>query len=304
MHDRERRLAAIASRQHGLVTREQLRSVGIERGALEHRLRAGLLARVLPRVYALAGSQQTVEQRLAAAVLYAGQGAVVSHRSAAEFWSLLPHTPGRAVDVTIACGQARSRPGVCVHRSRTLHAREIRQRWRIPLTSPARTLLDLADSEPFEVLEAAFTEALVHSLSCGEEIRALLRRSPPHRGARRLLSLLAVEEEQGYTRSAAERLLRAMLAPTGLPMPEFNVLTAGHLVDCRWRKQRLIVYVDGYQTHGTRAAFESDRRADQDLVAAGYRVIRVTWRQLTQHPERVLVRIAQALAVAAVAGDR
>jgi very-short-patch-repair endonuclease len=108
---------------------------------------------------------------------------------------------------------------------------------------------------------------------------------------------VAAEQEHGYSRAESERRLRALLRPSGLPMPRFNQPLHGHLVDCHWAAQRLVLEVDGYQWHGSRAAFEADRRRDQNLVAAGYRVIRITWSQLTREPGRVLVKIAQALAI-------
>jgi very-short-patch-repair endonuclease len=297
MIENGRRLAALAASQEYLVTVEQFRALGMSNGAIRHRLRTGSLQLHLPRVYRFSHARQTIRQQMIGAILYAGHGAVASHRWAAALWGMLPHEPGRPVDVTVASGQPRSRPEVRVHRSRTLTAADIRVRDGIRVASPSRALLDVAASASLDQVEDALTEAIVLGLTSAAEIRRQVRRAPTAKGSRRLLLLLAVEEEHGYSRAKSERLLRALLKPTGLPMPVFNAIVCGHRVDCSWAKQRLIVEVDGYRFHGDRATFESDRRRDQDLVAAGWRVIRVTWRQLTKEPTIVLVKIAQALAV-------
>jgi very-short-patch-repair endonuclease len=295
MHESERRIAAVAAQQDSVLSLEQLRAAGVRRGALAHRLRTGSASRLHPCVYLLGYGPPTLRQRMRAALLYAGEQAVVSHRSAAVLWGLLP-ADGRAetVEVTVRAGRVRSRLGVVVHRSRTMLARDIRVREGIPVTSPTRTVFDLAAREAREIVEAAFTEAIVHRLTSAAEIRRAAALQPGSKGAARILRLLE-DEENGYTRSEAERRLRALLRDSGLPMPRFNVLTEGHLVDCRWEQQRLILFVDGFATHGARPAFEADRRCDQALVAAEWRVIRVTWRQLTHEPLAVLARIAQAL---------
>ncbi|HEY2771917.1 MAG TPA: DUF559 domain-containing protein, partial [Solirubrobacteraceae bacterium] len=126
-------------------------------------------------------------------------------------------------------------------------------------------------------------------------LRAVANRTPTKKGAVILNRLLDAEDDRGYTRSKAERILRGQLKRADLPQPLANQFIEGQLVDFVWIKQRLIVEVDGYGTHRDRVAFERDRRRDQVLTAAGYRVIRITWRQLTQEPLAVIARIAQAL---------
>ncbi|HEY2770925.1 MAG TPA: DUF559 domain-containing protein, partial [Solirubrobacteraceae bacterium] len=126
-------------------------------------------------------------------------------------------------------------------------------------------------------------------------LRAVANRTPTKKGAVILNRLLDAEDDRGYTRSKAERMLRGRLKRADLPQPLANQVIEGVLVDFVWIKQRLIVEVDGYDTHGDRSAFERDRRRDQVLTAAGYRVIRITWRQLTQEPLAVIARLAQAL---------
>jgi very-short-patch-repair endonuclease len=125
-------------------------------------------------------------------------------------------------------------------------------------------------------------------------MRAFVERNPRRPGTSALLRALA--REPRLTRSQAERRLLALVRRAGLPLPETNVRVLGHEVDGLWRDERLIVEVDGFDAHGTRAAFERDRRRDAELVAPGYRVIRVTWRQLCDEPEQLIARLAAALA--------
>jgi very-short-patch-repair endonuclease len=111
-----------------------------------------------------------------------------------------------------------------------------------------------------------------------------------------LLRALIGANQAGFTRSKAEKKLRALLRAAGLPAPRTNVALLGHMVDCLWPAQRLVAEFDGYPFHGHRPAFEADRRRDATLVANGYRVMRITWLQLTQEPYAVVAKLASALA--------
>lgn len=221
-------------------------------------------------------------------------GAIVSHRTAAELWALLPHTD-RDVEVTVVAGAPRSRPGITIHRTSTLPSSHVRGLDGILVTSPARTICDLAATEPGNEVEDALQEARVHLRLTDYELHEVIERAPTKKGAAFIRRLLRAEDDRGYTRSKAERLMRAAARKAGLPQPQANVRRHGYLLDFVWEAERLVVEVDGYATHGDRAAFERDRRRDQVLVAAGYRVIRITWRQLTEEPYAVIARLAQAL---------
>ncbi len=163
----------------------------------------------------------------------------------------------------------------------------------LPVTAPARTLLDLAGVSPLHDLERALAEARVQRLVTDRALREALDRAPGRSGTATLRALL--EAEPTLTRSEAERRLRRLILDGGLPPPETNVRLLGFEVDLVWRGAKLVVEVDGHAFHAHRAAFERDRKRDQALVAAGFRVIRVTWRQLEREPLAVLARIAQAL---------
>jgi very-short-patch-repair endonuclease len=162
------------------------------------------------------------------------------------------------------------------------------------VTAPARTLLDLAAMVPIRDLERAVDEARIRRLVRPRQLLDVLDRSPGRRGAGTLRRLL--DGDPTLTGSEAETRLLALLRAAGLPPTAVNARLGHYEVDFLWREQRLLVEVDGYAYHGTRAAFERDRARDADLQARGYRVMRVTWRQLVDQPEALIARIAQALA--------
>jgi very-short-patch-repair endonuclease len=285
-------VAGLAEHQHALVTTAQLDALGIRDQALARRVRRRTLHRYHRGVY-LVGLIEAPRTREMAALLACGGQAVLSHRSAAHLWGLPVARPDR-VDVTRPTSANRS--GIRVHR-RVLDLEDVRRLDGLRLTSPPRTLLDLASSVSGRELERLVEEAQVLHLATRREIEAVAM--PGRSGVRALLTALASFDAPAMTRSEAERALRQLLRSAGLPVPVFNARVGGHEVDLHWAGQRLVGEMDGWQFHSTRAAFERDRARDQDLVALGFRVIRVTWRQIVHEPERLLARIAAALAVGA-----
>jgi very-short-patch-repair endonuclease len=221
--------------------------------------------------------------RETAALLACGDGAVLSHLSAAAVWGLA-HAPP-TVEVTVPRDR-RPRPrGVRVHRPNSLTADETRMRDGLRVTTPKRTLTDLARTLSLDDLERVVAEAHARRLVPafgGEDVPAKLRQVLA--GGPRL------------TKSEAERLLLRLIRRAGLPVPETNVLVAGCQVDALWRDQRIAVEVDSWGFHGHRAAFERDRRRDVKLRAAGTLPVRLTARQLTDEPEAVIAHLAQLLA--------
>jgi very-short-patch-repair endonuclease len=180
-----------------------------------------------------------------------------------------------------------------MHRSR-LHPRDATRHHGIPVTSPARTLLDLATQLPQRDLDRATEQAQVHRLVSDHSLNEQFRRYPRHRGTAALRR--AVRTDPRLTRSEAERRLLELIRAARLPAPETNTNVEGYEVDLLWREERLIVEVDGYAFHSSRRSFERDRRRDRELQAAGYRVLRLTWRELTDEPEAVIATLAAALA--------
>ena len=222
-----------------------------------------------------------------AAVLASGPGAALSHRSAAVLWDLLPSQADEPIHVTAPTRQ-RAPAGVRLHVSLTS---EFVHHNAIAVTTPARTLLDLAATASSTELARALERARLMRLVSDADLQ---RRSHHRRGSRALCDLLA--REPSFTRSEAERRLLSLLRRARLPQPHTNIRVAGHEVDALWPHQRLIVEVDGFAFHSSREAFERDRARDADLQAHGYRVVRVTWRELTTRPEELAARLGAALA--------
>jgi very-short-patch-repair endonuclease len=162
----------------------------------------------------------------------------------------------------------------------------------IPLTSSARTICDLAATEPGDVVERAFQEALYPRVATVRQMAAVLEREPYRCGAPVIRALL---DDPGMTRSEKERALLRLLARAPLPKPLTNVQLHGYLVDAYWPEQGLVVEFDGWPAHGHRHAFEQNRKRDQVMLANGLRVLRVTDRHLEHEPVALVVRIGQAL---------
>jgi very-short-patch-repair endonuclease len=281
-----REVDVVAARQHGVVTSAQLAAAGITLSAVKSRLRSGALRRLHRGVYRV-GPIEAPWAREMAALLATGEGAVLSHHSAADVWEILPRHDGPA-HVTVRGHAVRARAGLHIHRSHSLDAAVHRG---LPLTAPARTLRDLAAYLAAPALERAVEQALVARLTSHAALAA-----QTGRGAARLRGVLS--SDPAMTRSEAERRLLALVRAARLPQPETNVRLGRYEVDMLWRRQRLVVEVDGFAYHGSRRAFERDRRRDADLTQAGYRVVRFTWRQITQEPEAVVARLAALIAAA------
>jgi very-short-patch-repair endonuclease len=287
-------IATLATMQYGVVSRAQLLAAGIGPGAIATRLKRHQLLPLHRGVYAVGHTALVPLAREMAAVLACGPGAVLSHWAAAWVWRLL-ELEYDLIEVTVPRTNRR-RPGLRIHRSRSLGAEDVCMHRGIPVTTPARTLLDLADVAPARDLERAFDEAMTQRLTSHAALVAVVERSHGHRGTGKLRDLLTRSEEPALTRSEAEERFLALLREAGLPAPEVNASVGAYLADFAWRERRLVVEVDGYRFHSSRAAFERDRRRDAELNAAGFRVVRITWRQLVEEPVAVIARLARALA--------
>jgi very-short-patch-repair endonuclease len=223
-----------------------------------------------------------------AAVLTCGPEAALSGREAGALWRLRPSDRSR-IDVTAPVRLRRSRIDVHVRR---LPADERTVRHGIPVTTAARTLFDLAVALQGEQLVAAISQAETLRLTGPLSLPQLMERYRGHRGTRALRE--ALEElglGGGVTDSELEDRFRRFLTERALPRPEHNApLRIGRRwieVDCLWRAQRVALELDGRAVHGTRAAFESDRLRDRELVVAGWTPVRVTWRQLEREAQRL-----------------
>ena len=274
-----------------MVTRAQLLALGHTGTQVDGRIRNGLL-RPLHRGVFQVGPIAAELGPAMAACLACGPTATLSHATAAVLVRMLKERPGSQIDVAVV-GRTRVRKGLRVHRVRELSAGDVQRHHGIRITSPMRTLLDLGGMLSVRDLERALAEALVLRLVREPSLLRFVDERPGARGARALRGVLA--GTPAYLRSDAEARFRDLVASAGLPAPEINKRVLSHEVDFVWRRQRLVVEVDGAQFHLPQVAFERDRRRDAELVAAGWRVIRVTWNQITRESHMVVARIAQAL---------
>lgn len=293
---RERAIQELAARQNGVVSLPQLKALGLGGSGVRDRVAAGKLQRLHRGVYAIGLAAPSAKGRYMAAVLACGPGAALSHRSAGALLGLRP-SHRTAIDV-IAPGRAgKQRAGIDVHRATGLEPRDIAPIDGIPCTTVARTLLDLAETIDRTALEKAVEQAEKLRIFDLAAVVDVLNRAGKRRGATALRAVLRTyTPEPAFTRSDLEKRFLALCAEAGLPRPSVNNFSDGFEIDFVWPDRRLMVEVDSYRHHGTRAAFERDRRRDQDLTAAGWRVVRFTWRQVIDEPERVVARLHSLLA--------
>jgi very-short-patch-repair endonuclease len=294
-------VARLAGRQFGVVSRRQLLAAGLSRGAVDGRVAAGRLIVVHRGVYAVGHGALEPRGIAMAAVLACGAGAVVSHGTAAALWKILPATDG-ATDVTVPHRTGLSRPGLVIHRTRHLPRRHTTRLDGIPLTSPARTLLDLAESLPSAPLVRAVNEAEVLDLTTRRQLRTTAGAATGRRGAARITRLLA--DDVGPTRSHLEDRVRALLKAARLPQPRANARVDGMEVDLLWPAHRLIVEVDGWGPHRTKGAFERDRRKTLRLQSSGHTVVRIAWAQIRDEPFELVASLARLLAHSAASSHQ
>ncbi len=264
-----------------MVSREQLLACGVHRRRIERALRDGRLHRIHRGVYAIGHTALSQEARWMAAVLAAGPGTVLSHRSAAHLWGISSRSPS-LVEVTTP-RSTRNVRSVTVHRTRRLEPSDHTTRDGIPTTTLKRTLVDLAGSPAFD---RALHQAEI--LFGAQELSAA-----------RIPGRKLAPSDADRSRSALERDFKRLCRRHGIPPPENNVRIAGFEVDFLWRDAGLVAEVDGWRFHRPRHAFETDRRRDAVLVREGMRAVRFTHRQVTQHPHEVAATLRAALASAA-----
>lgn len=290
----DRRIATLAARQDGVVRHAQLRELGLTQKAIQQRRDVGWLIDLHWRVYAVGHERLNPAGRRLAAVWAYGPKAALSHRSAAAAWGL--RGGGGAIEVTVQARSAIERDGTRLHL--TSQSLEITRLGLLPITTPARTLLDLAAVVAPHGVEAALRQADVLGLFDLRALEEVVAAHPRHRGRRTLVALLdeARTRELSLTLSELEDRFCALCDTHALPRPAVNARPLGFRVDFLWIDARLIVETDGWRFHRTRAAFEADRARDQALVAAGFRVVRFTHHQLTTGPDDVAATLAALLA--------
>jgi len=286
----DRRVAALARRQHGYVTRRQLQALGLGVKAIDYRLGTGRLIRVHAGVYAVGHLPTLAVDRAHGALLACGERAVLSHRSAATAWGMFGEW---RMPFEVTSPTSRRRDGITVHRAE-LRRRDVRVQLGLRVTSPARTVLDIAP----RVRDRRLTR-IVNDLRLANQLRLseladVLERNPRHPGARRLRPFL--EAERGPTRSELEDRFLAFARRHGLPEPRINTVISGYEVDVFFPVERVIVELDGWAFHSSRASFHSDRERDAEMLRLDIPTVRITWERLATTPEREAERLHAILA--------
>jgi hypothetical protein len=289
-------VAELAVRQHGVVSVAQLRERGLSYRAVEARAAAGSLHRLHRGVYAVGHARVSKTGRYLAAVLACGPGAALSHRAAADHLGLRPSSC--APEVTVPRGRIGPR-GVRVHRSRMLEPRDFTVVDGIPVTTVARTLLDLAAVVHERDVARATDRAERLELFDLREVDDVLGRARGKRGASVLRKVVAAYRPLN-TIDELEARFAELVGSADLPPPEYNALIAGearsHWVDAYWPRHRLVVELDSYAFHRNRVDLQRDGATEADLELAGYRVTRLNWNEVVVHRERTLRRLRRLLA--------
>jgi very-short-patch-repair endonuclease len=283
----ERKLAALAARSHGVVTRTQLLAAGITRNEIEQRLATGALIRVHRGVFRVGHRAPSVEARYLAAVLACGDDAVLSGRAAAHLWGLIK---GPAPPPEVTAPTKRRVNGVTTRRGRQVEATTHRA---IPTTTVPRTLVDLASHLTLDALARACHEAGVQHRTTPKQVEAVLAKRPKTRGATKLRAILRGDAH--VTLSKLERAFLQRLEEFGLPLPQTNQEASGRRVDCRWPDHRLTVELDSYRYHHSRHAWEQDRRREREARARGDDFRRYTYADVVEQPRQLLAELAALL---------
>jgi very-short-patch-repair endonuclease len=294
--DTDRRIASIASRQHGLIRRDQLLRLGLSERAIARRLSSGRLIAVHRGVYAVGHAALSQRGRWLATVWACGSTAVLSHGSALALWELTPNQPSR-FHVTVRSYAGRSTPtGIQLHRSTALTDADVTVRHGIPITRVVRSLLDAAPSMPQRQLNRAMAQADVLRLLDFAEVDRVLAAYPRRAGAPKL-RMAAAEHRPGgdMSRTDFEDRLVELLVGAGLPTPRINAWIAGLEVDVSWPEVLVVAEADSRMFHNTWAAKERDAERDTTLTAAGCIVHRFTDRQLRRTPEAVIAAVRRSL---------
>jgi very-short-patch-repair endonuclease len=283
-------MAVLASRQHGVVAGRQLLELGFTREGIRRRVEAGRLGRLHRGVFAVGHWALTPKSRDLAAVLACGPRALLSHRSAGVRHGLLNSSGQVEVSTPRGC---KPKPGIRVHAVRTIHPDDRAEVDGIPVTSVARTIVDLAGALDDRRLTAVVNEAEVRRVFDLTEVEAAIERAAGRAGPKRLRRVLTnYAEPPGYSVTKAEALFQSLCNQNELPRPQ-RVVVGPYELDFYWADARLAVEVDGRAVHATRRAFQADRERDRKLAALGIQVARVTWRDITVHRGRLVAELEE-----------
>lgn len=264
-------MTVIAGRQHGYITRAQLLAAGLGPDAVRYRVATGRLIPVYAGVYAAGHVNAAPVARACAAVLACGDRSMLSHGSAASLWGFYKYWDA---PFEVAAPTVRQRNGIQVHRSIKLLRRDRDRQLGIPVTSPARTILDVAPRLTENRLTRVVNDARHARLLHLDDLADVLKRNPVHPGTKWLRTF--VENPRNPTRSPLEDDFMAFVKRYGLPVPVTNTYLLGYEIDVLYPAERVIVEVDSYGFHSDRRSFRRDRKRDVVMLAAGYVTVRIT----------------------------
>ncbi|MEW6430956.1 MAG: type IV toxin-antitoxin system AbiEi family antitoxin domain-containing protein [Myxococcota bacterium] len=288
----------LAARQDGVLRRDQALAAGLTTWQVRHAVRRGLWSEVFPCVYRVAGAPWSRRQDLRAAALWAARGAAVSHGAAASLLGFERYADA-AIELSVT-RHLRAPPGIVVHQVGRLDAKDLTTVGGIPVTSATRTLLDLAATEPEDMVKAALDQALRRKWTTLDKLDVATERAGWRRGVA-LIRALVTEYRggNGPTESELESRVRELLEQAGLVDVERQrrVVIGGRVrrLDFRVTGTPVLIEADGYAWHSTPEDFERDRARDNALIARGYRVLRWTWAAVRDQPDVLLVQLLETL---------
>lgn len=290
--NRNREAWELAGRQHGVVARRQLLALGFNSREIEHRIGRARLHVVMRGVYAVGWPRLTRERRWMAAVLACGDGAMLSHRSAAALWGISKEKRG-LIDVSVTRRCELKRPGLSVRGRPSLASTDIVISKGIPLTGVVRTLVDLATELDVIAVERAVNETDKRDLIDPEALRTALDRYAGEPGApllRKLLDRLTFR----LSDSDLEIFFRPLAASAGLPSPLSKQFVNGWEVDFYWPDLGLVIETDGLRYHRTASSQTRDARRDRAHALAGMTPLRFTHYEIRYEPARVQAELKRA----------
>ncbi|MBV8940351.1 MAG: type IV toxin-antitoxin system AbiEi family antitoxin domain-containing protein [Solirubrobacterales bacterium] len=283
-------MAQRASKHYGNLTRRDLLDLGLSDGGIAYRTRIGRLHRVYRGVYAVGRRALTPLERASAAVLACGPGAALSHSSAMALWGYWKRWD-EPFEVTVP-GDRRT-PGITVHRSMTLHRRDLTTQLGIRVSTPARTVFDLAPRQSDKAIKRTVNTALhspwLHESELNELVTRLCHLPP----ARRIAPLLGLDGTP--PRAQWEDEFPVFCHSHGLPDPAMGTQIDGYIVDALFPDQKVIVELDSWEFHKSRIAFETDRERDAETLAGGFVTVRITWERLERRPHEEAARLRNIL---------
>jgi very-short-patch-repair endonuclease len=287
--------SALAGAQRTIVSHEQLLALGYGRRTIAHWVNRGRLQVIFRGVYSIVRGELPPLGREQAALLAVGEHAFLSHETAAGIWGLARTLP-RVVQVTVVGRYRSSSDGIHVHRIKHIDRRELRRHEGLWVSSPARAVLEIAATAPAKDLTRAIDEGLARRLFTATGLDDVLKRNRPCRGSARLAAILGDPTATAVSRSEREKRLLKVIRDAGLPIPETNVRFGRFELDFYWRREGLVVEVDGETFHRGPGAVGRDREKDLAVKAAGLEMLRFTGEHILKRLPMVLATIAGALA--------